>query len=82
MYYSNSSYIISAAPYITRVAPKLMPPILLLAVPVGASAPLHPFTACQVGLGRVGKPQLEICALFAVWPEFLDFDALTIAYCN
>src|SRR5258705_6633342 len=43
----------------------------------------------MVGLGWSGfgwsglaNRSSEICALFAVWQEFLGFDALTIAYCH
>src|SRR5258705_3847638 len=55
-----------------------------LAVPVGAVAP--PYTRLRLvksewgGLANLSSEIL--CALFAVWQEFLDFDALTIAYCN
>src|SRR5258705_1238087 len=53
---------------------------MILAVPVGAVAPPHTrLKLVKSEWGGLANLSSEICALFAVWQEFLDFDALTIS---
>src|SRR5258705_6594279 len=53
---------------------------MILAVPVGAVAPLHArLRLVKSEWGGLANLSSEICALFAVWLEFRDFDALTIS---
>src|SRR5258705_782298 len=56
---------------------------MILAVPVGAVAPLHTrLRLVNSEWGGLENLSSEICALFAVWQEFLHFEEFTIAYCN
>src|SRR5258705_3425171 len=53
---------------------------MILAVPVGAVAPLHTrLRLVKSEWGGLANLSSEICALFAVWQELLDFDALAIS---
>src|SRR5258705_3020568 len=54
-----------------------------LAVPVGVVAPPHTrLRLVNSEWGGLANFSSEICALFAVWQEFLHFEEFTIAYCN